>query len=226
MYTLITTYGLILFYFALFFLAVYCTERSGSGNLKNIFHGKGETTALLMRQVAGIFYLGTCAVHLFMLRPLNPALFQWPAAEQSNSYWLIITALALAIGGLNGSGKRYPVNRKPVHILPGQVILFLFIRILFLVVYEIFFRGVVLFVMIADFGIIVAILANTTLYVLIHWFNRTERNGSLVMGIVLCSLTLYYQSVWPAITIHIALALSNDTGLIIRNRIFIKPISL
>jgi membrane protease YdiL (CAAX protease family) len=80
--------------------------------------------------------------------------------------------------------------------------------------------------MIADFGAIAAVVINCFLYVLIHWFEKKERYGSLPMGLVLCAVSIYYHSVWPAIAIHAALALSHEITLFINNRSAIKKFGL
>jgi membrane protease YdiL (CAAX protease family) len=76
--------------------------------------------------------------------------------------------------------------------------------------------------MIEDIGITAAIILNLVLYMLVHWFNKQERYGSLIMGIVLCGVTIYYHSVWPAIIIHLSLSLSNEITLLLKNRSLIK----
>src|SRR5574339_72395 len=81
--------------------------------------------------------------------------------------------------------KIYPPNSSG-HSLPLYLPLsFVFVRTLFLIVYEAFFRGVMLFVMIEDFGVPAAVIINLMLYVLLHWFDTKERYGAVVMGIIL-----------------------------------------
>jgi len=91
-----------------------------------------------------------------------------------------------------------------------------------LIVYEAFFRGIVLFVMIEDFGLVPAVIVNVIVYALLHWFDKKERAGSVPMGIILCSVSIYYHSVWPAIIIHVSLALSHEITILINNRSLIK----
>ena len=91
-----------------------------------------------------------------------------------------------------------------------------------MIVYEFFFRGMMLFVMIEDLGLVAAVIINLVLYTLVHWFDKKERYGSVFMGIILCSVSIYYHSVWPAIIIHLSLALSNEITLLINNKSLIK----
>ncbi len=72
--------------------------------------------------------------------------------------------------------------------------------------------------MIEDLGVTAAVIINLILYTSVHWFNKKERYGSVPMGIILCSVSMYYYSVWPAIIIHLSLALSNEITLLINNK--------
>jgi hypothetical protein len=71
-------------------------------------------------------------------------------------------------------------------------------------------------------GVVTAIIFNVTFYALVHWFDKKERYGSLVMGIVLCGVTIYYYSVWPAVIIHLSLALGHEITLLIKHKSSIK----
>ena len=83
-----------------------------------------------------------------------------------------------------------------------------------------------LFVMADDFGIAIAVIINIVLYVLVHWYDKTERYGSVILGGILCWLSFYYHSVWPAIFVHIGLSLGYEIPLIINNLSLIKKIRL
>ena len=135
---------------------------------------------------------------------------------------LYYVILAVIVGSSSALKKISPVNNSnhslPFYLPPS----FVFIRTLFLIVYEFFFRGVVLFIMAEDLGATTAVIINLILYALVHWFDKKERYGSLLMGIILCSLSMYYHSVWPAIIIHLSLALSNEITLLVNNKSLLK----
>jgi membrane protease YdiL (CAAX protease family) len=133
-----------------------------------------------------------------------------------------LTVAAIITGTLSASKEILPAENSN-HSLPLWFPpLFILIRTLFLIIYEFFFRGVMLFVMIGDLGVITAVIVNLVLYVLIHWFDKRERYGSVIMGIILCGASIYYQSVWPAILIHLSLAVSHELFLFINNKSLIK----
>lgn len=215
----VITYAMMLFYYSLFFIAVRTGAKSGSGQLADVLSGKGETGILFIRMIAGIFFLGIGAAFLFERRELDQKIievsFRW------NYVVWILTAVALIIGIF--SAFRKSANNNFPHSLPLHLSLsFVFIRTLFLIVYEFFFRGIMLVIMTEDMGIIMAIIFNLIFYVLVHWFDKQERYGSLVMGIVLCGVTIYYYSVWPAVIIHLSLALGHEITLLIKNKSLFK----
>jgi len=83
--------------------------------------------------------------------------------------------------------------------------------VVYLIGYECLFRGYLFFYSIQYFDLISAIGLNVALYVLVHVpKGYKEAFGSIPMGIVLCGVTYYSGSVWPAVVIHSVLALSNE----------------
>jgi membrane protease YdiL (CAAX protease family) len=85
--------------------------------------------------------------------------------------------------------------------------LYFFIRFVFLLCYEFFFRGVLLFKFLEFTDLPTAILYGTLLYVLIHIFDsRKEIFGAIPFGIVLYLFTYFTNSIWYAFFIHLALS--------------------
>lgn len=81
------------------------------------------------------------------------------------------------------------------------------IRIVFLISYEFFFRGVLLFFFIENNGLILAIIISTSLYVLIHIFDsKAEILGAIPFGIVLCLFSYFTNNIWAAFIIHSTLS--------------------
>ena len=217
----VTTYGLMLFYYSLFFLAISTTHKSGGGQLKDILTGKGEPGILFTRLISGIFFLGLSTAAVSSKRNVANEIFTPVWCEYHIPVWVLIAA-AIVTGTLSASKEIFPAENSnhslPLWFPPS----FILVRTLFLIVYEFFFRGVMLFVMIEDIGLLTAVIVNLILYVLIHWFDKRERYGSVIMGIILCGVSIYCQSVWPAILIHLSLALSHELFLLINNKSLIK----
>ena len=219
MLSYIITYALMLFYYSMFFIAVSTGAKSGSGQLKDILAGKGEAGILFSRLMAGIFFLGIGAIVLFERRELDTRIIS--LSWNGNYIVWILTAAALILGIYSALKK--PAANNLLHSLPLHLpVSFLLIRTLFLIVYELFFRGIMLVIMMEDMGLVIAIILNLVFYVLVHWFDNQERYGSLVMGVALCGVTIYYSSIWPAVIIHLSLALGHEITLLIKNKSLIK----
>ncbi len=107
--------------------------------------------------------------------------------------------------------KQHSVFSYPLNISPGAAVSYFLFRSIFLVTYEFFFRGILLFNLAIIAGIILSISVNIFLYVILHLFdNRQTIIGAIPFGIVLCWLSWETQSVWPAVIIHLIVALTYE----------------
>ena len=83
--------------------------------------------------------------------------------------------------------------------------------IIYLLAYEMFFRGYLQFISIDLFGFWFAIIINTLIYAATHLPKSIKETLlSLPFGVLLFLITWYTQNFWSAVCIHICLALSND----------------
>ncbi|HJS54142.1 MAG TPA: CPBP family intramembrane glutamic endopeptidase [Chitinophagaceae bacterium] len=217
----LSIYGVIMIYYSLFFLAVTTGRKNGSVQLKDVLSGKSEPGELFIRLIAGIFSLGIGTVVIFAKEIIDNKIFV-PFLNDYQAPVLILTGAAMAIGSFSAHKELFPADNSRPLLSFSLPLYFLLIRTLYLIVYEFFFRGVMLFVMIKDLGLIAAVALNLLFYALVHWFNRKERIGSVFMGIILCIVSIYYHGVWPAILIHFSLALSHEITLLINNKSLIK----
>jgi membrane protease YdiL (CAAX protease family) len=93
------------------------------------------------------------------------------------------------------------------------------LRIPSLIIYEIFFRAVLLGIFLQLFAKPVAIALNVALYGLAHGFgSRKEFVGSFPFGVLLCFVTILSQSAYPAVLLHLSLALPYESILFIKSR--------
>ncbi len=98
------------------------------------------------------------------------------------------------------------IERASCYNLSNASVYFM-IRFVFLLCYEFFFRGVLLFKFLEFNSLFVAIFYSTILYVLIHIFDsRKEIIGAIPFGIVLCLFAYYTNSVWYVFIVHMALS--------------------
>lgn len=83
--------------------------------------------------------------------------------------------------------------------------------IMYLLAYEMLFRGFLLFSSLNIFGYWPAILINTIIYSLVHYHKGPkEIFGAIPLGFILCILTIKTGNFWIAFITHIFLALSNE----------------
>lgn len=90
-------------------------------------------------------------------------------------------------------------------------LLYFSVRLPFLFVYELFFRGVLFHSSLNNTNLVIAILINLLFYTLIHSFNsKKEIIGSVPFGIILCLFSYYTNSIWPAFLIHATLSFAHE----------------
>ena len=77
--------------------------------------------------------------------------------------------------------------------------------------YEILFRGILLFPLVAQFGVWPAIAVNVALYSSTHIPKGLDETiGAIPLGIVLSVLTLLTGTIWIAFFVHLTMALTNS----------------
>ncbi len=83
--------------------------------------------------------------------------------------------------------------------------------IIYLLAYEMLFRGFLLFSSLEIMGYWPAIALNTGIYSIVHYpKGNKEAFGAVPLGILLCVLTIKTGNIWIAFFTHVALALSNE----------------
>lgn len=98
-------------------------------------------------------------------------------------------------------------------------------RALFLFFYELWFRGFLLFDCIHWFGMPLAVFINVTLYVLLHIFNgKKEALACIPFGLLVCFFSIFFNSVLPAIMLHIGFSLVYEINICRLNLINSKTV--
>lgn len=83
--------------------------------------------------------------------------------------------------------------------------------IAFLIAYEFFFRGFLLFASLTVLDPWPAIALNCSLYGFAHFYKGPgETFGAIAVGVLLCYITLLTGNIWSAVLIHSLMALSNE----------------
>ncbi|MCL6258828.1 CPBP family intramembrane metalloprotease [Aquiflexum sp. TKW24L] len=124
---------------------------------------------------------------------------------------LVILAFVVGLSIAKKLDQKSPIYQPTpaLAIFSGYFIL----RFLFLISYEIWFRGYFFSDLITVFSIPIGIGINIILYALIHIFNsKKEATSSLGFGLLVCLIVLNFGGVWPAILIHLSLSIGYEIG--------------
>lgn len=223
----VITYIILLIAFVLLLQAEAFTCRKKSRGLQQVVQEHGDIFLLNKKHFSCTVLLSFACVYWFLLPGLSylPG-FAIPQHEQF-PVLIILSALAIILG-YSAAKKILPALASSTLVIPAITSLrFILLRTPFLTAYEFFFRGVLLFAIADDWGESRAVTVNILLYILIHSFSgRKELIGAVPFGLLLCHITLWYQSIWPAIIIHLCLALSYDIPIIKNHTSSIKTIRL
>ncbi len=170
-----------------------------------------------LRHLAGVLIM--ILLPTILLPALPTHLLEWPRRlnKFQLSVFMLVTFPVSLIAVKHG--------HKHITQIPGlsrssiqDTVIHVILRTAFLASYEWFFRGCILHICVTRFGGATAVCINLALYAMIHCFSgKREIWGSIPFGLALCLFTLWFQSVWPAILLHLLLSFSYE-------RIFLYPI--
>ena len=205
MKTAINLYYLMAASFVAYFFLSYAYKLIRVRNLEEALQSKHGLHLINLKHTIGIVLFGIlyyCVAPEFkyLIGPL----------ELSNLYiWAFGVLVVILSGSLayNSAKKKIrSLELKSAYRFNLSLVYFP-IRLVFLLSYEFFFRGIIFFSLIQDLDLFQAILITTVLYVIIHGFDsRNEIIGAIPFGIVLCLFSYYTTSVWFAFVIHAALS--------------------
>ena len=136
--------------------------------------------------------------------------------------WCLIPILVFAIIVVFRSKKNIPIHFYPQVRQPEwnrkRIIFNSFFWILYLIAYEFAFRGFLLFPMISEYGFIMAVVINSSIYALAHIYKGPgEAFGAFFLGILLCVIAVATNSFLIPVIIHIILAIGNDMAAVAEN---------
>ena len=105
----------------------------------------------------------------------------------------------------------------------SRIALYTLLRIGFVVIYEWFFRGLLLLSLSEWLGINWSIVINVFLYAMLHSHkSKKELFGCVPFGLLVCVFTVWWQSIWPAIIFHVQLVIVNEWPLLQKSISFQK----
>lgn len=197
--------------YCMYFAMLWFANTNKSSSLvdeKGVFAQNGGK--LLGLHIAGILWLGL--VPLIWLNPLAGQVF-----GNKNPEWIImllfcfVFCLMVLITILQAKGIPAPaqINRAFTDSFYGRYFL---LRSLFLISYELFFRGYLFFLCIDKLGIAMAIAINSLLTVLLHIFSKRKIMWACVpFSVISCWLNMQAHAVWPSILLHLAVSFCYET---------------
>lgn len=146
--------------------------------------------------------------------------FQW--SEKFIFSTLLLFSICLLVSLLGT--ERLPDTIK-AGITLKEAIRYFSIRVPGLIIYEVFFRAVVLGLLLHWFSMPAAIGLNIMLYALAHAYaSRIEFIGSILFGFLLCFVVILNRSVYPAVLLHLLLALPYESILFSKCQLLTKKI--
>ncbi len=166
---------------------------------------------LIGSQIIGILWLGL--VPLILLKHDFLTLFSGLNIPAGSSLFLYILIFILVISmankqSKNDSSRIQASTEDIINLSPTFYIRYFIGRSLFLFVYELWFRGFLLFDSINRIGMPTAVTLNVFLYALLHIFNsKKEMLACIPFGLLLCFLSILFNAAWPAIILHISFSL-------------------
>lgn len=193
--------------------------KRGNINLLGSLRSGNSISIYFEKLIAGIFLFGIVP---FFLANIRVDYIQLPEPTTSQTgIFILISFFVIGLSLYSG------LRQAPVEVyrpaLQLVVYFYLPLRILYLVAYEFFFRGYFLFTTVALWNVETAIVLNIAAYSLVHSVNgRNEFIGSIPFGFVLCLFTVSSGSIWPAVLLHLLLALPFEVCIIRKSIHLIK----
>lgn len=170
---------------------------------------------LLLLNFSGILFLGILPAFFLSFPDFDFRNLSFTQISVLIGLVLLTTFTAYKVANKDLSKTTFAVDPK---ILSFSFLSAYFIlRILFIIAYEIWFRGYFLDFCVAEYGEIIAIVINIALYAILHLVNgKREALSCIPFGFILCAMSIWFQSPLPAIAIHLALTVPYDIMFIIK----------
>jgi len=222
-----TTYHLLIYAacYSIFFIHTMVSNKNRSNRL---FDNKGRLasnqSSLTELYSVGIMWLAL--VPIAMLKHSSGLRYVPAAAPTTLQLFTLLLLLILFIVTGMRLGRQVILNDKYDQLLSRSFLGYYFpLRVVFLCAYELFFRGYLFFDCTAWFGFLLAMIISTALTILIHVFNnKKEMWACIPFGLILCSCNYWFQAVWPAVIMHIALCMSYEITFVHQFFSKLKPV--
>jgi len=208
---LIISSASLLAYGLLYELSRYASLRK-SDKIAEVLYKEGSESLLLKKQFAGTMALSIPVVIYFLLYPDAQKLLALKPVSAWIYVWLSAVVLSLIATSWNTTIQLRKIKR--IHntgMKQANLVIYFSGRIIFLFLYELFFRGVLLFSLISLAGNVVSVLVNVALYTGLHVHScKDELIATVPFGILSSVICIWANSIWPAVILHIVVALTAE----------------
>jgi membrane protease YdiL (CAAX protease family) len=190
--------------FVAYFIVSMVYKKLGIHNLQSALMVNNGLRLLNLKHVLGIILFGIIFYTILPELRFLVNVIDIPRLHVLSLFFMVLFLCAFVA---NASVKRQGLHTQISGYNFSNAWTYFIIRFVFLLCYEFFFRGVVLFQFLLYVPLFQAMLYSTILYVLIHCFDsRKEILGAIPFGMILCLFAYYTNSVWYVFFIHIALS--------------------
>jgi hypothetical protein len=205
----------------------YAHDRQ-SGHLDNILNGNGSLWILNIKYLIGII-LFTIPLLQWIYWGNSTNIFSGIKLNISGIViWILAMLLSIfsVIKASRNQIKTLATNKFAINHTSQDWTGTLLLRTFFLLMYEIFMRGVFLFASIELLDIPLAVLLNVSVYFIMHIYsNRKTLLGTIPFGLVLCWLSIQLNSVWPVALLHVSMAILYEIRLLSHLQKTFKPVA-
>ena len=206
----------IIIYFTCYFSFLVVEKASAknhSHNLRAIFFQNGNMDVWQLKTIYALVILGSCTLYFLSAGSID--LLKNLSLQTENNMQNIGKMIIYIIAAILFTSKKNLHDHCQPSLSPVKRLFpYLALQTPFLVVYELFFRGVLLFGITEITGPVACIIVNSGLYMLLY--NNEERKDmirSVISDLILCIICLDMQSVLPAVIIKVITSLLQDIRL-------------
>ncbi|MEW5675056.1 CPBP family glutamic-type intramembrane protease [Flavobacterium enshiense] len=210
---------LCLFTYSAFFALSWKSHKGGYLKLFNEFGGfTTRPFQLIGNHLAGVIVLGVLPLVLF--KKDVAALLESDASGNANTILMGMIFFSLLIFTAIWQGKKVGERIKNIEtheitLTVKPLVAYFVARFLFLIAYEFWFRGLLLFYCVNWLGVVPALVVNLVLYVLVHVFSGTKEMLACVpFGLLVCFFSLAFHSFWPAVLFHVGFSFAYEGALL------------
>ncbi len=201
----------------LIYLGVYLSPKFFNGLKEKHGEENGIYRWVVSVKLLGFFLLGVVPAIIFFVILQDPLeKYGMGPITQNTSYWWMLIGGGIILG-LNILQGRRPANYNFYPMIRHKtwnmriLLVSLVTSTLFIVGYEMMFRGFLLYACIPVMGTWLAIAVNVIIYTFAHIHKgMTETIGSVPFGILLCWITISTGNIWAIVVMHVILSVSAD----------------